>query len=120
VLLAYCKMWLFDEIVASDLPEDAWVGTALARYFPAQLRDEFGATSRAIRCAARSSPPTSSTAWSTASARRSCTAWRDDRRGTGAGGARLPGDARGHGHVALWQQVEALDNKVPDAVQSEC
>src|SRR4029453_15061810 len=23
------------------------------------------------------------------------------------------------GHVALWQQVEALDNKVPDAVQSE-
>ena len=34
VLLAYSKMWLFDEILASDLPEDPWIGTALARYFP--------------------------------------------------------------------------------------
>ncbi|MBC8120128.1 MAG: NAD-glutamate dehydrogenase, partial [Burkholderiaceae bacterium] len=31
VLLAYSKMWLFDELLASDLPEDPWVGTALAR-----------------------------------------------------------------------------------------
>src|SRR5439155_4245349 len=42
VLLAYCKMWLFDEILASDLPEDPWIGSALARYFPAQLREKFG------------------------------------------------------------------------------
>ena len=31
VLLAYGKMWLSDEMLASDLPEDPWVGTALAR-----------------------------------------------------------------------------------------
>ena len=43
VLLAYSKMWLFDELVASDLPEDPWVATALARYFPALLREKFGA-----------------------------------------------------------------------------
>ena len=29
--------------MASDLPEDPWIGTALARYFPAQLREQFGA-----------------------------------------------------------------------------
>ena len=69
VLLAYCKMWLFDEIVASDLPEDPWLGTALARYFPAKLRESSRATSRATRCAARSSRRTCSTAWSTGSAR---------------------------------------------------
>ena len=31
VLLAYSKMWLSDELVASDLPEDPWVATALQR-----------------------------------------------------------------------------------------
>jgi glutamate dehydrogenase len=41
VLLAYCKMWLADELVASDLPEDAWIATALQRYFPAALREAF-------------------------------------------------------------------------------
>jgi glutamate dehydrogenase len=42
VLLAYSKMWLYDTVLASDLPEDAWIGTALARYFPAALRERFG------------------------------------------------------------------------------
>ena len=34
VLLAYGKMWLYDELVASTLPDDPWVASALARYFP--------------------------------------------------------------------------------------
>jgi glutamate dehydrogenase len=42
VLLAYSKMWLNDQLLASDLPEDPWVGTALERYFPAALRLRFG------------------------------------------------------------------------------
>jgi glutamate dehydrogenase len=41
VLLAYSKMWLSDELVASELPEDAWIATALQRYFPAALRSQF-------------------------------------------------------------------------------
>ena len=41
VLLAYSKMWLFDELLASDLPEDAWVANALQRYFPKRLHVEF-------------------------------------------------------------------------------
>ena len=35
VLLAYSKIWLYDELLASPLPDDPWVATALARYFPA-------------------------------------------------------------------------------------
>jgi len=42
VLLAYSKMWLSDELVASDLPEDGWIGSALHRYFPAALQAQFG------------------------------------------------------------------------------
>ena len=43
MLLAYSKMWISDELVDSDLPEDPWIGTALERYFPAALRERFGA-----------------------------------------------------------------------------
>jgi len=39
VLLAYSKIWLYDELLASTLPDDAWVATALARYFPKALRE---------------------------------------------------------------------------------
>ncbi|MEO5671157.1 MAG: NAD-glutamate dehydrogenase domain-containing protein, partial [Ramlibacter sp.] len=42
VLLAYSKMWLSDELVASDVPEDPWIGTALHRYFPPALQQKFG------------------------------------------------------------------------------
>jgi glutamate dehydrogenase len=43
VLLAYSKMWLSDELVDSDLPEDPWVASALQRYFPPLLREKFAA-----------------------------------------------------------------------------
>ena len=44
VLLAYSKMWLSDELVDSDLPEDPWVASALQRYFPPLLREKFAQT----------------------------------------------------------------------------
>ena len=34
MLLAYSKIWLYDELLASPLPDDPWVATALSRYFP--------------------------------------------------------------------------------------
>ena len=43
VLLAYSKIWLYDELLASALPDDPWVATALARYFPGPLRERYGA-----------------------------------------------------------------------------
>jgi len=44
VLLAYAKLWLFDELVASDLPDDPFVADALRRYFPTQLRERYAST----------------------------------------------------------------------------
>jgi glutamate dehydrogenase len=41
VLLAYGKIWLYDELLASTLPDDPWVATALARYFPKALRERY-------------------------------------------------------------------------------
>src|SRR2546429_3227338 len=41
VLLAYSKIWLHDELLASRLPDDLWIETALSRYFPAALRDRY-------------------------------------------------------------------------------
>ena len=41
VLLAYSKMALYDDLLASDLPEDAYVAPALVDYFPRPLREQF-------------------------------------------------------------------------------
>jgi len=42
VLLAYGKIWLYDHILASDLPDDPFMARDLTSYFPTQLRDRFG------------------------------------------------------------------------------
>jgi glutamate dehydrogenase len=41
VLLAYAKIELYDEVLASDVPDDAGVSGALWRYFPQPLRERF-------------------------------------------------------------------------------
>jgi glutamate dehydrogenase len=41
VLLAYTKITLADEILATDLPDDAYVQGGLQRYFPEQLQQRF-------------------------------------------------------------------------------
>ena len=42
VLLAYAKIWLYDHILASDLPDDVFMARDLTNYFPSALRDRFG------------------------------------------------------------------------------
>lgn len=42
VLLAYSKMWLYDELLGSDVPEDPLVGGLVADYFPVPLRQRYG------------------------------------------------------------------------------
>ena len=96
VLLAYCKMWLFDEIMASDLPEDPWIGTALARYFPALLREKFGAyiPRHPLRREIVATHVLNSMVNRVGSTFVHRLSERTGAR-AGAGGARLPGDARG-------------------------
>jgi len=120
VIFAYSKMWLFDEIMASDLPEDPWIGTALARYFPALLRQKFGAY--IPRHPLKREIVATHVLNSMVNRVGSTFVHRLAER-TGARPAQV---VRAYlaarevlGDVAVWQQVEALDNKVPDAVQSE-
>ena len=42
VVLAYAKMAVFDELVASNLPDDPFFGRALKAYFPQVLTERFG------------------------------------------------------------------------------
>jgi glutamate dehydrogenase len=120
VVLAYSKMWLYDELIASDLPEDAWVAAALHRYFPKQLAQKFAsyvdkhplkreiiATHVLNSMVNRVGP-----AFVFQLAEQ-----------TGATPAQV---VRGYlltresfGSVQLWQEIEALDNRLPDQAQAE-
>jgi glutamate dehydrogenase len=120
VLLAYSKMWLYDEIVGSDLPEDPWVSTALARYFPHQLEKQFGPyidrhplkreiiATHVLNSMVNRVGPTfvyqlaEQTGATPAQVVRAYLLTRES-----------------FGSVKLWQDIEALDNKVPDEIQTE-
>ena len=41
VLLAYAKLSFFDDLIASDLPDDPYFADELDRYFPAAIRERF-------------------------------------------------------------------------------
>jgi glutamate dehydrogenase len=43
VLFSYCKIWLNDEILASDLPDDPHLAVDVVHYFPSALRERFRA-----------------------------------------------------------------------------
>ncbi|HEY2863496.1 MAG TPA: NAD-glutamate dehydrogenase [Casimicrobiaceae bacterium] len=119
VVLAYSKIWLYDMLLASTLPDDKWVGTALARYFPKPLREPYAAhmARHPLKREIIATHVTNSMinrVGSTFVHRVSETT-----------GSRPDEIVRAYllnreifGFVSLWQQIEALDNKVDDAVQS--
>ncbi len=41
VLFSYCKIWLYDEVLASDLPEDRHLAEDVERYFPTAIQERF-------------------------------------------------------------------------------
>ncbi|MDF2465289.1 MAG: NAD-dependent glutamate dehydrogenase [Ramlibacter sp.] len=120
VLLAYSKMWLSDELVASDMPEDPWVATALQRYFPSLLKRDFAGfiPRHPLRREIIATHVLNSMV---------------NRVGSNFVHqlSELTGATPAHvvrayllarevfASVALWQRIEALDNQVADSVQSE-
>ena len=119
VVLAYSKIWLYDELLASSLPDDPWVATALHRYFPQALQDRFAAymPRHPLKREIIATYVTNSMlnrVGSTFVHRLSETT-----------GARPHEVVRAYlmsreifGLVPLWQAVEALDNQVADEAQS--
>lgn len=41
ILLSYSKIWLYDQLLSSDLPDDSFLQEDLARYFPHQLSKKY-------------------------------------------------------------------------------
>ena len=119
VMLAYSKIWLYDELLASHLPDDPWVATALSRYFPKALRERSAAymAKHPLKREIIATHVTNSTinrVGSTLIHRLMETT-----------GAKPDEIVRAYlltreifGFVPFWQSIEALDNKVDDAVQS--
>ena len=121
MLLAYSKIWLYDELVASPLPDDPWVATALAALLPARASQNVSRRYMLQPPAAREIIATHvlnsmiNRVGSTF-VHRLCETT----------GAKAHEVVRAYllareifGLVPLWQAIEALDNKVDDAVQSQ-
>ncbi len=120
VLLAYSKMWLFDELVASDLTEDPWVATALNRYFPAALQADFAGyiPRHPLRREIIATHVLNSMVNRVGSTFVHQLAELT--------GATAPQVVRAYllsrevfASVPLWQRIEALDNRVADSIQCE-
>ena len=119
VMLAYSKIWLYDELLASTLPDDPWVETALARYFPKPLRERYAAymARHPLKREIIATHVTNSMINRVGST--------FVHRLLETTGGKPHEIVRAYllnreifGFVTLWQQIEALDNKVDDAVQS--
>ncbi|HWY93301.1 MAG TPA: NAD-glutamate dehydrogenase [Chthoniobacterales bacterium] len=120
VLLAYSKITLYDELLASKVPDDPYISAALVRYFPAPLREPYREhmerhpLKREI-IATHVTNEMINRAGSTFVHRM------QEEVGAGA-----PDVVRAYlltreifDFVSFWQELEALDNKVPHAVQSD-
>ena len=119
VLLAYSKIWLYDELVASTLPDDPWVASALARYFPAALVERYASymNRHPLKREIIATHVTNSMLNRVGS-----TFVHRLLESTGAPPHEV---VRAYllsreifGFVSLWKSIEALDNRVGDALQS--
>ncbi len=119
VVLAYSKIWLYDELLESTLPDDPWVATALERYFPSLLRERFAAwmPRHPLKREIIATHVTNSTINRVGST--------FVHRLVETTGARAFEVVRAYllsreifGMVPLWLAIEALDNRVDDEVQS--
>jgi glutamate dehydrogenase len=119
VLFAYAKIWLYDELVASKLPDDPWVASALARYFPHTLSERY------VGYLARHPLKREIIATHVTNSMLNRVGSTFVHRLGEATGAQPPEVVRAYllsrevfGFVSLWKQIEALDNEVDDALQA--
>jgi glutamate dehydrogenase len=119
VLLAYSKIALYDELLASEVPDDPWIGTALERYFPEPLRARF---KREIPAHALRREIVATHVTNSMINRVGSTFVHRMQEETGAA---PPDVVRAYlitrevfGMVQLWRAIEALDYKAADRVQT--
>jgi glutamate dehydrogenase len=120
ILLAYSKIWLNRQLLASDVPADPYLSTELERYFPAPVQERFprAITHHRLRRQIIATATTNSVV------NRMGPAFVP--RAQEDTGAEAPQIARAYSAAreifemrALWEQIDALDNKVPAKLQYE-
>ncbi len=118
VLLSYSKIVLYQELIASDVPEDGYLGRELARYFPEPLRERFAEhmarhpLKREIIATAVTNSLVNRMGSTFVLRMQEDTARSSGEIAKAFTAAREIFNARG-----LWERIDALDGKVPDAVQ---
>ncbi|HYL03363.1 MAG TPA: NAD-glutamate dehydrogenase [Steroidobacteraceae bacterium] len=120
ILLAYGKIWLNNHLLTSDVPEDPYLSHELQRYFPAPVRERFP---RAIaRHRLRREIIATATTNSLVN-RMGPTFVSRAQEDTGAEPAQVARAYTAAREIfamrAVWEQIEALDNKVPAKLQYE-
>ena len=119
VLLAYSKIELFDAALASDLPEDPYIATALSRYFPHPLRERYA---EQIQRHPLKREIIATYVVNSMINRVGSTFVSQLQEETGAAAADIVraylAARQVFDVVSLWQEIEALDNVIADNVQT--
>jgi len=120
ILLAYSKIWLNNHLLTSDVPEDPYLSAELERYFPAPMQERFR---RAIAHHRLRREIIATSTTNSVVNRMGPTFVPRVQGDTGADPAQI---ARAYTSAreifamrAVWEQIEALDNKVPAKLQYE-
>jgi glutamate dehydrogenase len=118
LLLSYGKIWLYGALIRSNVPEDRYLSAELVRYFPAPLRERFGARLKRHRLRRE----IIATAITNSLINRMGPVFpvraQDDTGADPAAIARAYTIAREVFAVRdVWAQIEALDNRIPASVQ---
>jgi glutamate dehydrogenase len=120
ILLAYSKIWLNNHLLSSDVPEDPYLSAELVRYFPAPVQDRFP---RAIAHHRLRREIIATSTTNSLVNRMGPTFVLRVQEDTGAEPAQI---ARAYTAAReifaireVWEQIEALDNKVPARLQYE-
>jgi len=119
VLISYAKIWLYDELMASDMPDDPYLFQDLVDYFPTPLRTKY---TKEIAQHRLRREIIATRATNSLVDRAGDTFVFEFKEKTGLGAAAI---ARAYVIARdifqlrdIWSQIEALDNKVPSSVQT--
>lgn len=118
VLLAYCKIDIYRELVDSDVPEDTYLARELENYFPTPLRKRYAELMPKHRLRREIVATAITNSLVNRMGPTFCERMRDET------GASTPAVARAYtiarevyGIRDVWAAIEALDNKVPASLQ---
>jgi glutamate dehydrogenase len=118
ITLSYGKIWLYRALIRSNVPEDPYLSTELARYFPAPIQKRFAARLKRHRLRRE----IIATAITNSLINRMGPVFpvraQDDTSADPAAIARAYSIAREvFAARYIWMQIEALDNRIPAPVQ---